>query len=221
MSRKTNSKDLTSDIDTIRAALKELENWGVSMDDLEHLNTDRLFCKKVSTLIVTGGNCDAALAAVQPTILEIPITVDYDTSLELLYGDFLDLGIDINSENFPTSSSGVKNLTAKIVNFDEHLDQKRAIDRLNAMELRPGDNHELLALGKHFPVKKGSDSYKIIQLQSSWDGLRYVGPAVTMLELWPNLESRAILHPAVRVISSLDIWGWHNWFLAFDNSPLG
>lgn len=80
-------------------------------------------------------------------------TVNYDLSVE----DAVKLGrygwVDdrINSSNFPIKRKGTAYIIIEFIGFNKVISTKNALRRLDRMDMRPIDLHELLAFGEKHP----------------------------------------------------------------------
>ena len=92
-----------------------------------------------------------------PTILEFAtITFDYGMTVEALVKA---CGCDysnpyVTSANYPTTSTGKKELIPKVVYFDRYVTNEEIDSWLDENNLRDGDNHELLHFGSKNPKEQ-------------------------------------------------------------------
>ena len=86
-------------------------------------------------------------------IITYPVTVPYSSVIEdlVLDGPYDWWHKTITSENFPTTRTGLTDLTIELVHFGRFISTDEALRELDQMGYRPAELHELLAFGEKYP----------------------------------------------------------------------
>lgn len=105
----------------------------------------------VSACVMMSGCASAPRA--QPDAQSFSVTVDYDQSLDDLIraGGYRWVYSEINSINFPSTQSGNRSETVRLVRLDPVVPIDRLLSQEKARGLRPADLRELLAFGRTYP----------------------------------------------------------------------
>jgi hypothetical protein len=98
----------------------------------------------------------------------LAVTVNYGLTVEeaILAGQYGWSNENVTSSNFPATRSGEHQLEAVLVHFDRSISGEKALAKLDGMDLRAGELHELLAVGAQHPDKQRR--FPIVALGSKW-----------------------------------------------------